>query len=72
MLSLSVGLWGEKIMIARLFAMITLWAATTGAAFAVFSAPPGPVPEPTTAALIMAGALVVGGARYLSKRKRDK
>ena len=57
-------------MIARLFTMITLWAATTGAAFAVFSAPPGPVPEPTTAALIMAGALVAGGARYLSKRKK--
>jgi len=59
-------------MITRLAAMITLWAATSGAAFAVFVGQPDPVPEPATAALLGAGVLAAGGLRYLSKRRRDK
>lgn len=62
---------GDKIMNARLVAIFTLWAATSKSAFAVFSIPAS-VPEPSTAALLVAGGLVVVGARYLSKRKRDK
>ena len=62
---------GDNIMNAKLAAIFTLWAATSKSAFAVFSAPVS-VPEPSTAALLVAGGLVVVGARYLSKRKRDK
>ena len=60
-------------MIARLAALVILSVATTGTAFAVFSAPDnGTAPEPTTAALFAAGALAVGATRYLIKRRRDK
>jgi hypothetical protein len=55
----------------KLAAGITLWVATTGAAFAIFSTGPVPsVPEPSTGALLVAGALVAGGLRYLGKRNK--
>jgi len=57
---------------AKLVAILTLWAATSKSAFAVFSAPDVSVPEPSTTALLVAGGLVVVGARYLSKRNRKK
>jgi hypothetical protein len=60
-------------MIERLAAVVTLFAATSGSAFAVFTVPGEPtVPEPATAALVAAGALAVVGGRYLSKRKGGK
>ena len=57
-----------------LTAMATLWACTCGTAFAVFAVaePPSGVPEPATAGLVVAGALVAGALRYLGKRNRDK
>jgi xanthine/uracil permease len=49
--------------------VFALYLSTTPFAHAVFSAP---VPEPATAALVVAGGLVAGGLRYLVKRKRDR
>ena len=58
-------------MMIKLAAGLTLWVATTGAAFAIFTDIGTPsVPEPSTAALLVAGALVAGGLRYLGKRKK--
>lgn len=61
-------------MLLRLIAVISVWLASSGSAYAVFSiAPPeGTVSEPASAALMLAGAVVVGGLRYLGKRKGDK
>jgi hypothetical protein len=56
-------------MTARLIVLASLFATTSGPAFAVFVDPVPPLPEPTTAALFAAGALAVGGVRYLTKRK---
>ena len=57
-------------MIIKLAAAISLWAGTTGAAFAIFNGQAPSVPEPSTSALLVAGALVAGGLRYLGKRKK--
>jgi hypothetical protein len=60
-------------MMSKVVATTCLFFATSGATFAVFDIPPPPnLPEPATAALIAAGALAVGGVRYLTKRKHDK
>lgn len=61
----SDKLWRE-IMIEKLVLILAIWAGTTVSAFAVFSA--YEVPEPGTGALLAAGALVVGGLRYITKR----
>jgi hypothetical protein len=61
---------GRYIVIIKLATVISLWAGTTGAAFAIFDVPMPSVPEPSTSALLVAGALVAGGLRYLSKRKK--
>jgi len=50
--------------------VFALYLSTTTFAHAVFSA--APVPEPATAALIVAGGLAAGGLRYLVKRRRDR
>lgn len=50
--------------------VFALYLSTAPSAYAVFST--APVPEPATAALIVAGGLVAGGLRYLVKRKRDR
>ena len=57
-------------MISKFAAVISLWAGTTGAAFAIFNGVAPSVPEPSASALLVAGALVAGGLRYLSKRKK--
>ncbi len=57
-------------MIARLAIVAVLWAATSDAAFAVFSAASPSVPEPATTGLLAAGVLLVGGLRYLTKRRK--
>ena len=58
----------------KLVAVAALFAATSGNAFAVFSAVPDPasVPEAPGLALFAAGVLAAGALRYLSKRRRDK
>jgi hypothetical protein len=56
----------------RLVAVALLCAAMSSTVFAVFSAAPAPVPEPTTTALLGAGALLLGGVRYLRKRRARK
>jgi hypothetical protein len=56
--------------ISKFAAVISLWAGTTGAAFAIFNGQVPSVPEPSTSALLVAGALVAGGLRYLGKRKK--
>lgn len=57
----------------KLIAITVLFAASSGSAFAVFSAaaPGGSVPEAPGLALLAAGALAVGALRYLRNRKRD-
>ena len=50
--------------------VLALYLSTTASAHAVFSF--APVPEPATAALIVAGGLAAGGLRYLVKRRRDR
>jgi hypothetical protein len=58
-------------MMKKLAAGLTLWVTTTGAAFAIFSAPSdATVPEPSIGVLLVAGALVAGGLRYIGKRNK--
>jgi hypothetical protein len=57
-------------MMKKLAGGLTLWAATTGAAFAIFSQPESTVPEPSIGVLLVTGVLVAGGLRYLGKRKK--
>jgi hypothetical protein len=56
----------------RLAAVAMLCAIMSKTVFAVFSLAPPSAPEPTTTALFGAAALVLGGLRYLRKRRRDK
>ena len=57
-------------MIIKLATVISFWVCTTEAAFAIFKDPIPSVPEPSTGALLVAGALVAVGLRYLGKRKK--
>lgn len=57
-------------MIIKLATVISFWVGTTGTAFAIFSDQTPSVPEPSTGALLVAGALVAVGLRYLGKRKK--
>ena len=56
----------------RLGAIALMCAAMSRTVFAVFSAAPPAVPEPTTTAMLGAGVLLLGGLRYLSKRRGRK
>lgn len=58
----------------KLLAISALFLATSGNAFAVFSAaaPAASVPEAPGLALLAAGVLAVGALRYLRNRRRDK
>ena len=57
---------------AKLAAILTLWATTTGTAFAIFNGVETSVRLPEATPFIMAGALALVGLRYINKHKGDK